>query len=170
MAQSAQYSELVDELLGHKGDFLKKLHPREPLSGYADELPRIRQATDATLSGGDPCGPLFPAVRAALLYCFDSLFEAHSLLRDLPGPLADYWRGMICRREAEFDNAREAFSRTGELPFFTGLHGEVSRASALFARQFTWDPYLFTGQCEQFKFGDVELQDELVVCICFQFP
>jgi hypothetical protein len=30
------------------------------------------------------------------------------------------------------------------------------------ARQPSWDPYLFTGQCEQARFGDTELLPELV--------
>jgi hypothetical protein len=29
------------------------------------------------------------------------------------------------------------------------------------ARQSSWDPYLFTGQCEQARFGDHELVKEL---------
>ena len=162
MVLSAQYSELVKELLGYESDFLKTLHPKEPLEGYAGELPIIRQATDADLSGGKPVGSLFPLVRAALLYYYDSIPEIHPLLSDLPGPLVEYWRGMVYRREAEFDNARAAFSRAGEISFFTPLHEAATKHSALFARQFTWDPYLLAGQCEQFKFGDFELEKELV--------
>ena len=162
MPRSAQYSELVKELLGNESDFLRKLHPKEPLIGYAGELPSIRQATDADLSGGKPVSPLFPLIRAALLYYYDSLPEIHAILRELPGPLVDYWRGMVFRREGEFDNARAAFSRAGELSFFAALHEAATERSALFARQFTWDPYLLTGQSEQFKFGDFELEKELV--------
>lgn len=162
MATSAEYSELVDKLLNHRGDFLKKLHPTEPLTGYAGELAGIRQATDAALSGGNSVGTLFPAVRAALMNYHDSLGETHALLRDLADPLVDYWRGIVHRREADFDNARIAFSRAGELSFFSMLHQAVSKSSPLFARQFGWDPYLFAGQCEQFKFGDWELQEELI--------
>jgi len=162
MAYSAEYSELVDELLGHWGDCLKKLHPTEPLSGYAVELAGIRQATDAALSGGKSVGPLFPVVRAALLIYFDSLPETHAHLRNLAGPPVDYWRGILHRREADFDNARIAFSRAGELGFFAKLHEAVSRSSPLFARQFAWDPYLFTGQCEQCKFGETDLEEDLV--------
>ena len=162
MPRSAQYSELVEELFGYESDFLKKLHPQEPVSGYAGELPSIRQATDADRSGGRPVGPFFPIVRAALFYYYDSLTETHAILGSMTEPLIEYWRGMIHRREADFDNARKAFSRAGELPFFSSLQEGVSEFYSLFARQFTWDPYLFAGQCEQFKFGDFDLEEELV--------
>src|SRR4051794_36851768 len=101
-----RYSELVDRLLGRGGDLLKKLHPTEPVAGYAGELPRIRQATDAELSGEKMTDALFPAIRAGLFYNLDAIDEAHRLLQQLPGDLPAYWHGMVHRREGDFDNAR----------------------------------------------------------------
>lgn len=165
-----RYCELVDEfLIQSNEESLKRLHPSEPLGGHAVELPRIRQATDAELGGGRPVGPLFPAVRAGLFYRYDALGEAHSLVQELPGELAAYWHGMIHRRETDFDNARYWFRRAGELPIFESLHQAASGFSAVMARQFNWDPYLFTGLCEQEKYGDDSLKGELVALQRLEF-
>lgn len=162
MERSVQYSQLVERLLEHRSEFLKILHPTEPHKFYAAELPLIRQATDADLSGSLPTGPVFPAIRAGLFYCLDSLSDAEPLVRNLSGDLAAYWRGMIYRRQAEFELARNGYRDAGEMPFFEKLHQEACEHSALFARQETWDSYLFTGQCEMFKFGDDDPSEDLV--------
>jgi len=162
MEPSVRYSQWVERLLTHRNEFLKELHPSEPLEEYAAELAPIRQATDTGLSGGLPTGPLFPAIRAGLFYCLDSLEDAEPLVRDLSGGLAAYWCGMVYRRQAEFELARASFREAGELPFFESLHHEAVQFSALFARQLTWDSYLFTGQCEMFEFGDDDPTEDLV--------
>ena len=148
------YSELVNRLLMDDGECLRKLHPSEP--GDSIAIRRVREASDADLTGGNPAGPLLPAVRAGLFYFFDALDEAHRLVQDLSGDLAAYWHGMVHRREGDFDNARYWFRRAGELPHFSQLHRAASEESAVVARQITWDPYLFTGLCEQHKFGGEE--------------
>ena len=169
MARSAQYSSLVEEFLAPRGQFLEIMHPKEPLLGHADQLVEIRQATDARLSGDRVVRTLFPAIRAGLLYYYDSLPETHALLRDLPGALVDYWRGMIHRREGDYFNAQEAYRRAGDLAFYSELQEEAAEVSSLFARQYTWDPYLFAGQCEQFKFGDLDLKDKLIAIQRLEF-
>ena len=158
-----QYSEFVERLLGHgEGEWLRKLHPAEPLKGYAGELLLIRQATDAELSGDRPTGPHFSAIRAALFYFFDALPEAEQVLRPLSGELSAYWRGMVWRRIPDFEVARNEHRQAGELPIFRKMHQASSAFSPVMARQYTWDPYLFTGLCEQHKFGEESLADELV--------
>ena len=44
---------------------------------------------------------------------------------------------------------------------FSELHRAASEHSAVMARQSNWDPYLFTGQCEQARFGADELAGEM---------
>jgi len=159
---SQNYSEWVDRLLGHGGEWLGKLRPTEPLTGYAGQLPLIRQATDVELSGGKPVAPLFAAIRAGLFYQYDALADAEETLRPLSGDLAAYWQAMVFRRAGEFELARNCGRSAGELPFFTKLHQTASVFSAIIARQYTWDPYLFTGLCEQHRFGDDSLSEELI--------
>ena len=66
------------------------------------------------------------------------------------------------RREGDFDNARYWFRRAGRLPIFHRLHDLAREHSPLMARQPSWDPYLFTGQCEQVRHGATELMAESV--------
>ena len=161
-----RYSRLVNDLLEQSRDeALKRLHPTEPLHGHTDLLETIRKASDADLGGG----PLAPMVRAGLFYRLDAIDEAHRIVQQDGSPLAAYWHGMIHRREGDFDNARYWFRRAGTLPVFETLHREAAALSPNMAKQFGWDPYLFTGLCEQEKFGDNTLTAELVALQKLEF-
>jgi hypothetical protein len=155
------YSEFIDRLL-RADKLLEKLTPAEPLDW---ELPRrIGEASDATLAGGVEIGAAetFALVRGGLLYAVDALDPAHGFFQEAHTDLGSYWHGMMHRREGDFDNARYWFRRAGTLPFFAALHRATSGVSADMARQSSWDPYLFTGQCEQARFGAEELVAEAV--------
>lgn len=162
------YSDLVDRLLLHD-DLLRRLIPTESFNPVL--VVRLREASDATLAGGRPIGKpgAFRLVRGGLFYVLDALEEAHVFFQQADGDLAAYWHGMVHRREGDFDNARYWFSRAGELPFFPNLHRQASGESEVFARQLSWDPYLFTGQCEQARFGAHELVQELAALQRLEF-
>ena len=66
------------------------------------------------------------------------------------------------RLRRDLDNARYWFRRAGTLGCSAALHRAASEVSADVARQPGWDPYLFTGQCEQARFGAEELVPALV--------
>jgi hypothetical protein len=155
------YSDLADRVLraeGHLAQLLPSAVLDYPL------LAAVRTADDATLAGGLAIGQpaTFALLRGGLLYALDAIAEAHKIFQDAPGDLGAYWHGMIHRREGDFDNARYWFRRAGELPVFSTIHRAASAHSALLARQSNWDPYLFTGQCEQARFGDTESVQELI--------
>ena len=156
-----KYSDLVDRLLEY-GDLLLKLRPTE----VADtaKLLRIRAADDATVCGGQAIvePSMFALVRGGLLYAIDAIDESHVVVQGIDGDVSAYWHGMIHRREGDFDNARYWFRRAGALTFFGELHRRASQVASVFAAQSNWDPYLFTGLCEQDKFGDTEMRDQLV--------
>jgi len=149
------YSDFVDGVLRGEGLF-RKLIPTEPLD--YDLLLQLRAADDATLSGQQAIGKpaMFTLVRGGLFYALDAIDEAHKIFQDSSGDLGSYWHGMMHRREGDFDNARYWFRRAGTLPIFDALHGAAAEFSADMARQSTWDPYLFTGACEQARFGEEE--------------
>ena len=154
------YSALVDRALREE-HLLEKLTPSEPLDW---EWPiRIREADDAAIAGEHTIkdAAAFALVRGGLLYAVDALDPAHRIFQEISNDLGSYWHGMMHRREADFDNARYWFRRAGSLPFFNALHGAAAEVSSDMARQSSWDPYLFTGQCEQARFGAEELVSEM---------
>jgi hypothetical protein len=146
------YSPFIDRLL-RDPELLTKLIPTETL--HRAERDRVRQSDDQTIAGEQTTvrAPAFALVRGGLLYALDAIHEAHVLFQDAAGDLAAYWHGMMHRREGDFDNARYWFRRAGTQPFFAVAHAAAAAHSADMARQMSWDPYLFTGQCEQAKFG-----------------
>ena len=154
------YSALIDRVL-RAGDRLQKLTPTDLLD--RDLWRTVRDAPDAALTDDRAIGDagMFALIRGGLLYALDDLDGAHPFFQDAPGDLAAYWHGMLHRREGDFDNARYWFRRAGVLPFFGALHGRAAEASADMAKQSSWDPWLFTGQCEQFRHGAEELRAEL---------
>jgi hypothetical protein len=146
-----------------RDDLLQRLHPTEPSD--RELCRRVQAASDAQLVGEKATlrtGSKVELVRGALFYAVDALSEAHALFQEVANDLGAYWHGMMHRREADFDNARYWHRRAGTLPAFAAMHRAAVEASNDMARQPNWDPYLFTGQCEQARHGAPELVDELV--------
>jgi hypothetical protein len=108
-------------------------------------------------------------VRAGLVYACDSLEESHMIVQGISGDEAAYWHGMIHRRDTDFENARYWFRRAGVLPVFNELHRAASAVSSVVAAQPNWDPYLFTGLCEQEKFGEEEQRGVLLKLQVIEF-
>lgn len=153
-----KYSDLADRIF-LQPDLLQSLAPSQPLN-Y--DLPsRIQKADEATLLGGLIVKDSAAAemVRGGLLYAVDALDPAHRIFQEQKSDLGSYWHGMMHRREADFDNARYWFRRAGRLPFFPRLHRAAGEEWALGARQADWDPYLFTGECEQARYGAETAQE-----------
>jgi hypothetical protein len=147
-----QYSPFIDRLL-RDPELFKKLIPSETL--HREERDAVRKSDDEAIAGGPAMvgAPAFALVRGGLLYALDAIHEAHIFFQEDSGDLAAYWHGMMHRREGDFDNARYWFRRAGTQPFFAVAHSAAAAHSPDMARQSSWDPYLFTGQCEQAKFG-----------------
>ena len=156
----ASYPDLIQRLLLAEG-LLKKLIPNDIVD--RDIWRRVRDAKDDTVTGGQAIGNpgVFRLVRGGLLYALDDLDGCHQFFQESGTDLGSYWHGMMHRREGDFDNARYWFRRSGSLPFFDNLHSHAAQFSADMAKQMSWDPYLFTGQCEQAKFGAEDESGEL---------
>lgn len=154
------YSDFIDRVFLAEG-LLRKLLPKDILD--REVWRRVKSADDATVAGakiGDPRA--FALVRGGLLYALDDLDGCHKFFQDDSSDLGSYWHGMMHRREGDFDNARYWFRRAGTLPFFDTLHHESALIFADMAKQMSWDPYLFTGACEQCRFGADDEGGELV--------
>jgi len=155
-----KYSEFADRILRTEG-LLQKLFPKDISDRVAWR--QARDADDPTIAGGVIGVPkAFAVVRGGLLFALDGLAGCHQLFQDTASSLVSYWHGMMHRREADFDNARYWFRRSGMLPFFDSLHHKAALISADVAKQLSWDPYLFTGHCEQQRFGADLNESELV--------
>jgi len=155
-----KYSDLIDRTLSAEG-LLRNLFPKD-ISDRNAWL-RLKDADDAAVAGR-PIGvpQTFAIVRGALLYALDDLGGCHEFFQNTASDLVGYWHGMMHRREADFDNARYWFRRAGSLPFFNTLHGRAAEISSDMAKQVSWDPYLFTGRCEQHRFGEDSETEVLV--------
>ena len=159
--------EFIDRLL-RQDSLLKVLVPTDALDReLVRELKEI--TSDALASGAVVDAEMSGLVRGALFYALDTLPEAHANFQDAASDTGSYWHGMLHRREGDFDNARYWFRRAGTLPVFATIHRDASRVSELMARRTNWDPYLFTGQCEQARFGAEELVAELVALQRIEF-
>ena len=163
-----EYSDIVGAVLRDE-DLLKKLRPTE--TSNVNLLLKIRSTSDADLAGGRAIAnpPMLALVRAGLVYACDALTESHMIVQAIPGDEASYWHGMIHRREGDFENARYWFRRTGTLGVFDDIHRAASAVSSVVAAQPNWDPYLFTGLCEQEKYGDHDLRDTCVKLQAVEF-
>jgi hypothetical protein len=158
------YSDFVDRLFLNP-DLFQKLTPTEPVNW---ELPsKIRAAPDETIAGGAAMkdARMFALVRGALLCAVDALDAAHKIFQDDSSSMGSYWHGVMHRREGDFENARYWFRTAGRLPAFDKMHSLSREHSQAMTRQDTWDPYLFTGMCEQAKFGAHETLPE---CLALQ--
>ena len=155
------YSDFIDRVLMAEG-LLSRLIPQD--IGDREVWRRVTQADDATVAGGAPVGnaKMFRLVRGGLLYALDDLDGCHQFFQDESSDLGSYWHGMMHRREGDFDNARYWFRRAGKIPCFGELHRAASQFSADMAKQMDWDPYLFTGMCEQARFGAEDEGKELL--------
>jgi hypothetical protein len=154
-----RYPDFVDRVFLAEG-LLEKLVPKD--ISDREVWRRVRDADDATIAGG-PIGDAasFGLVRGGLLYALDDLDGSHQYFQDQSSDLGSYWHGMMHRREGDFDNARYWFRRAGTLPFFDNAHHAAAQFSADMAKQSGWDPYLFTGLCEQHRFGADDEANEL---------
>ena len=154
-----RFSDFIDKVLAHP-EFLHELNPKEPL--FRPLSQQFRELTDADLAGDHRISDAnrFAEVRGGVLYGLDELDSAHEIFQQDKDPDGSYWHGMLHRREGDFDNARYWFRRAGRLPVFPDLHEAARSASSSMSRQESWDPYLFTGLCEQARFGASELIPE----------
>ena len=99
-------------------------------------------------------------LKALVLLYHDHLDASHEISQRLADRDGAYVHALMHRREGDFDNARYWFRRSGRLPFYAALHRAAGEEWPIAVRQPDWDPYLFTGECEQARFG-AETEKEL---------
>jgi len=157
------YSDLVDRLLipFYQGDLLNEIHVVEGNNWNAKN--RLDEATDEILFDKRPVSSpeLAACVRAALYYLYDYADVARPLVKNIPDNNGYYWLAMIERRNGQFSIARQTLDKISHHAAYQEIHRRAGEKYDLYARQLSWDPFLFNNQCEQYKFGDTELKPQL---------
>ena len=110
------------------------------------------------------------AARAGLLLSAGALEEAHRIVQDFDTPEAQYWHGIVHRREPDFSNAKYWFRRLGHHAVFDQLASEAVRGnlcSTAAVKQILqggrWDSFRFVDLCESCAAGELsELLKELL--------
>ena len=104
------------------------------------------------------------AVKSGLLLMHDFLDESHRLSQSIEGQgihhSADYWHGLMHRREPDYGNSKYWFRRVGRHPVFEVLSKRAaaildecnSNAATNWRQQLgspnDWDPFAFVDLCE----------------------
>ncbi len=155
------YPDSIQRILIQPGK-LKRLFPDEALD--YELLFRIRDFTDEALMEGHSLkeGADLSLVRGALFYAVDALDDAMPFFKESVGVPGIYWLGMVRRRAGDFEPARESFRQVGAHGAYAELHARSCDDCADMAKQLTWDPWLYTGLCERFRFGDFDLERMLI--------
>ncbi len=95
--------------------------------------------------------------------------EAHTLAQQYEMPEANYWHGIVHRREPDYGNAKYWFRKVGYHPVFDDLaryvQCEVKAGNATFSNLIPagkWDPFCFIDSCQIcVTEGRKELRDDL---------
>ena len=122
----------------------------------------IPSLSDQTLFGGTIHDSyMAQAARAGLFLLAGGLEEAHRIVQDLDTPEAQYWHGIVHRREPDFSNAKYWFRSLEHHPVFDQLAGEGIGASlpgtlaiGNIVRNGKWDPMRFVDFCEACETGE----------------
>ena len=110
------------------------------------------------------------AARAGLLLLAGGMEDAHRIVQDLDTPEAQYWHGIVHRREPDFSNAKYWFRSLVHHPVFEQLAGERTSAAlsgtlaiGSIVRNGQWDPMQFVDLCEACDAGKQPgLREELL--------
>ncbi len=94
------------------------------------------------------------AARAGLILAAGGWDEAHLIVQELDTPEAQYWHGIVHRREPDSSNAKYWFRRVGHHPVMDQLLGILTGADGVdktVLQQLTtngkWDPFKFVDLC-----------------------
>ena len=155
------YSDFIERLFLTPGT-LSRLFPSDPRE--ISRILQIREVQDGALMGDElPHDPsLVLILRSLLFYFFDALDDARWAIQSVEGDHAAYVRAMIHRRMGDMQSTKDLYARAGLHPAFHGMHRAAAQRSPQMAKQFNWDPYMFTLMCEQYKFGAQEEESELL--------
>ena len=111
------------------------------------------------------------AARAGLLLLAGGLEDAHRIVQGFDTPEAQYWHGIVHRREPDYSNAKYWFRQLGHYAVFDDLVRTVTFEDSLSQETINhilpsgkWDPFRFVDLCEESeKVGRSNLLNELLI-------
>ena len=111
------------------------------------------------------------AARAGLLLSAGGLEDAHRIVQDFDTPEAQYWHGIVHRREPDPSNAKYWFRKLGHHAVFDDLARTLMFEDSLSKKTVDqilqsgkWDPFRFVVLCEGGeKGGPSELLNQLLI-------
>jgi hypothetical protein len=141
---------------------LPELAPERPNGQWNWLRDHIRQLDVDRAIGSKGSRNRSIVVRAGLLQLHDFLEESHELAQTIEGdPNADYWHGIMHRREPDASNAKYWFRHVGRHPVFEPLADAAAQIlatsdapsdsgwSAKIVRDGRWEPFPFIDLCEE---------------------
>ena len=110
----------------------------------------------------DRTSPDFVALRAGLYQWYDALEVSHGYSQDAQhcgrNRSADYWHGIMHRREPDYSNSIYWYRHVGDHPVFFDLLQHSQNISANMSHAAVWDPILFVDFCRRCQQGVEETQ------------
>ena len=120
-----------------------------------DFLAQIQQIPNEKLFEGNiQNSGMAQAARAGLLLIAGGWDEAHKLVQEMETPEAEYWHGIVHRREPDFSNAKYWFRKVGHHPVMDSLLRGLTRQNyphSTVVQQLInngkWDPFQYLALC-----------------------
>ena len=132
---------------------LSLIHDEKLIS--PDILAQIQQIpNEGLLEGNIQNSGMAQAARAGLLLIAGGWDEAHKLVQEMETPEAEYWHGIVHRREPDFSNAKYWFRQVGHHPVMDSLLKRLSRPDyphptvvQQLIKNGKWDPFQYLELC-----------------------
>lgn len=118
-------------------------------------IKEIHQLSNEALFGGNiVSSEMAQAARAGLLLAAGGWDDAHRIVQEMDTPEAQYWHGIVHRREPDSSNAKYWFRRVGHHPVMDQLLSILTRQDGpekIVVQQLIksgkWDPFEYVDLC-----------------------
>jgi hypothetical protein len=121
----------------------------------------IHQLSNEALFGGTiESSDMAQVARAGLILAAGGWDEAHRIVQELDTPEAQYWHGIVHRREPDSSNAKYWFRQVGHHPVMDQLvrilsepEGPDKTLVQRFIKSGKWDPFKYVDACRAYHEG-----------------
>lgn len=133
------------------------LAPRRQREELNAVEPFIHNLEDWLSEDFDRSSPDFVALRAGLYQWYDALEVSHNYSQDAQhdgiNRAADYWHGIMHRREPDDSNAKYWYRHVGDHPVYRPLLKYARSISSEMIQSSAWEPFAFVDFCSKCRKG-----------------